>query len=134
MLIERAFVLSNYKEKSFRFQSPAQHFFARFLPSFAILFIFLVHLLFFSASHPTIINTQKHRKTHDSIRPAYVDVNECSEGTDDCNRKTQLCLNTRGGYKCQEKIGDKCFPGLKYNSGTKLCEGARRLFNLFAAL
>lgn len=53
----------------------------------------------------------------------HIDVNECSEGTDDCNRKTQLCLNTRGSYKCQEKIGDKCLPGLKYNLETKLCEG-----------
>lgn len=52
------------------------------------------------------------------------DINECLEGTDDCNRKTQLCLNLRGSYKCQDKIGDKCLTGLKYNSETKLCEGA----------
>lgn len=61
-----------------------------------------------------------------------LDINECSEGLDDCNRKTQLCLNTRGGYKCQEKIGDKCLPGLKYNIGTKLCEGWCRSFDWFS--
>ena len=59
------------------------------------------------------------------------DINECSEGIDGCNRKTQLCLNTLGGYNCQEKIGDKCFPGLKYNVETKLCEGAERLSLIF---
>lgn len=73
------------------------------------LFIFLFFCLFFS-----------HKQINDSI---LLDINECSEGTDDCNRKTQLCLNTRGSYKCQEKIGDKCLLGLKYNSETKLCEG-----------
>lgn len=61
------------------------------------------------------------------------DINECSEGTDDCNRKTQLCLNTRGSYKCQEKIVDKCLPGLKYNLETKLCEGGLA-FDSFCAI
>lgn len=54
------------------------------------------------------------------------DINECSEGLDDCNSQTQLCLNTKGGFKCQEKIdkiGDKCLPGLKFDEETKLCEG-----------
>lgn len=71
------------------------------------------------------------QQTNDSILS---DINECSEESDDCNRKTQLCLNTRGGYKCQEKIGDKCLPGLKYNSETKLCEGGCFFFFFFLCL
>lgn len=53
----------------------------------------------------------------------FPDINECLEETDNCNRKTQLCINTRGQYKCQSKIVDECLPGLKYNLGTKQCEG-----------
>lgn len=53
----------------------------------------------------------------------FPDINECLEETDNCNRKTQLCINTRGRYKCQIKIVDECLAGLKYNLETKQCEG-----------
>lgn len=79
-------------------------------------FLFRLPFIYFSLFLPFF----SHKQINDSI---LLDINECSEGTDDCNRKTQLCLNTRGSYKCQEKIGDKCLLGLKYNSETKLCEG-----------
>jgi hypothetical protein len=55
------------------------------------------------------------------------DINECTEGIDNCNRQTQLCLNIPGGYKCQDKAIDKCLPGLQFNSVTSLCEGASLL-------
>jgi hypothetical protein len=76
----------------------------------------MICFISFSVSH------RPRHCTRSSIR--LKDINECTEGSDDCNRKTQLCLNTRGSYKCQEKIGEKCLPGLKYNQETKLCEGA----------
>lgn len=88
------------------------------------------HLQFIHFLVRSLFGTNNRRRTQKNLMIQFrrpIDINECSEGTDDCNRKTQLCLNTRGSYKCQEKIGDKCLPGLKYNSGTKLCEGARRL-------
>lgn len=52
------------------------------------------------------------------------DINECSEAIDDCNRQTQLCLNTPGGYRCQDKVTENCIPGLSFNTETSLCEGA----------
>ncbi|KAL7022702.1 hypothetical protein ACKWTF_012350 [Chironomus riparius] len=51
-----------------------------------------------------------------------VDINECAEGLDDCDRRTQLCLNIPGSFKCQDKVVDTCLPGLKYDLETKLCE------------
>lgn len=52
-----------------------------------------------------------------------LDINECAEGLDDCDRRTQLCLNIPGGFKCQDKVVDTCLPGLKYNLEKKSCEG-----------
>lgn len=92
----------------------------RFLPHF--LNLFHLQLIYFSS----LIYFRFLTQTNDSI-PA--DINECAEGTDDCNRTTQLCLNMRGSYKCKERVGDKCLTGLKYNSETKLCEGACRLIH-----
>jgi hypothetical protein len=60
-----------------------------------------------------------------------LDINECAEGNDDCDRRTQLCLNTPGSFKCQDKVVDTCLPGLKYNLETKLCEGALPAHALF---
>lgn len=52
------------------------------------------------------------------------DINECSEGIDNCNRQTQLCLNMAGGFECQDKVTETCLQGLQFNSVTSLCEGA----------
>ncbi|KAH6928517.1 hypothetical protein HPB50_016854 [Hyalomma asiaticum] len=37
-------------------------------------------------------------------------VDECSEGIDDCDLDTQSCLNTHGGYQCLSKESKEC-PG-----------------------
>lgn len=58
------------------------------------------------------------------FQSTFKDVNECSEGIDDCNRQTQLCLNMAGGFKCQDKVTENCITGLQYNTNTRLCEGA----------
>jgi hypothetical protein len=55
---------------------------------------------------------------------AQTDINECSEETDDCDRLTQLCLNTPGSFRCQQKVVEKCLHGLRENPVTRLCEGA----------
>lgn len=114
-------------QQNFHFSFPFHLIFSlqQFLLFICKLFIFF---LFFCFHLFCFILKQQ---TNDSILS---DINECSEGTDDCNRKTQLCLNTRGGYKCQEKIGDKCLPGLKYNSETKLCEGGCFLIHFLSWL
>ncbi|XP_050026342.1 uncharacterized protein [Dermacentor andersoni] len=39
-----------------------------------------------------------------------IDVDECSEGLDDCEGDTQSCLNTHGGYQCLSKESKEC-PG-----------------------
>ncbi|XP_037577535.1 fibulin-1-like isoform X1 [Dermacentor silvarum] len=39
-----------------------------------------------------------------------IDVDECSEGLDDCELDTQSCLNTHGGYQCLSKESKEC-PG-----------------------
>ncbi|XP_065305767.1 fibulin-1-like isoform X9 [Dermacentor albipictus] len=39
-----------------------------------------------------------------------IDVDECSEGLDDCEGDTQSCLNIHGGYQCLSKESKEC-PG-----------------------
>ena len=43
----------------------------------------------------------------------FVDIDECSVGTDDCG---QECVNTEGNYTCQ------CFPNYRLINATD-CEG-----------
>lgn len=57
-----------------------------------------------------------------------LDINECLEGTDACNRETQHCLNGRGNYTCQNKAVETCSPGFIYDSASKACEGLNIAF------
>lgn len=57
-----------------------------------------------------------------------LDINECLEGTDACNRETQHCLNGRGNYTCQNKAVETCLPGFIYDSASKACEGLNIAF------
>lgn len=94
-------------------------------PFYRFCLLNLTHMIWFESP----------KKNHHEIVAQKKDINECSEGSHECDSQTQLCLNTRGGYKCQEKIdkiGDKCLPGLKFDEETKLCEGWCSFFSLFA--
>lgn len=53
----------------------------------------------------------------------YLDIDECATGQDDCNRDSQICLNTQGGFTCQNRASKtSCPAGFKSNMiGT--CEG-----------
>lgn len=43
-----------------------------------------------------------------------LDIDECVEETDDCNRKSQICLNMQGSFFCQNKASKTtCPPGYK---------------------
>ncbi|KAM7309251.1 fibulin-1 isoform X4 [Ixodes scapularis] len=44
-----------------------------------------------------------------------IDVDECSEGLDDCGMEQQTCLNTYGGFQCLSKDGKECPAGYKWN-------------------
>lgn len=72
---------------------------------------------------------------YDFIEPRkhfFKDINECTEGIDICDRRTQLCLNTPGGYSCQDKVTENCLTGLRFNPSTRLCEGA--FYHYFALI
>lgn len=51
------------------------------------------------------------------------DTDECLRSQDSCNRVTEVCVNTIGGYTCDPKPVSKCPIGLKLNLASKLCEG-----------
>ncbi|RVE48740.1 hypothetical protein evm_006634 [Chilo suppressalis] len=50
------------------------------------------------------------------------DVDECAIRKDDCNHLSQFCINTRGGFHCQDKVSKHCPPGFKINPNTNRCE------------
>lgn len=54
---------------------------------------------------------------------SFPDINECLEETDNCNDSTQICLNTRGSFVCQNKVSEQCLPGFKYDKNKKTCQG-----------
>lgn len=53
-----------------------------------------------------------------------LDVDECVDGTNNCNWTTHSCVNTQGGYMCQEKSGSTdCIAGYKFSDQQKKCIG-----------
>lgn len=51
------------------------------------------------------------------------DIDECIAGKDECNKESQICLNTKGNYTCIDKASKKsCPPGFKKNIVTQSCE------------
>ncbi|KAF7286998.1 hypothetical protein GWI33_002838, partial [Rhynchophorus ferrugineus] len=51
------------------------------------------------------------------------DIDECLTGENDCNRDSQVCVNTKGNYTCIDKASKAaCPPGFKKNSLTFVCE------------
>ena len=60
-----------------------------------------------------------------------LDINECDENSAICDKHTQLCLNTKGGYECKDKVVEKCMAGLKYNIQSKQCEGGYKKFFIY---
>nr|XP_026486783.1 latent-transforming growth factor beta-binding protein 4-like isoform X1 [Vanessa tameamea] len=51
-----------------------------------------------------------------------LDIDECEETLDDCQRLSQHCINSHGSYFCQDHVSKRCAPGFKVNSGTGICE------------
>lgn len=52
----------------------------------------------------------------------FIDIDECQTGTDDCNRKSQNCLNTRGNFTCIDKVSKmNCPPGFKMDTKSDEC-------------
>ncbi|XP_064473187.1 fibulin-1-like isoform X2 [Ornithodoros turicata] len=49
-----------------------------------------------------------------------IDVDECSEGLNDCALEDQVCLNTYGGFQCLSKDREDCPAGYKREGG--VCE------------
>lgn len=45
------------------------------------------------------------------------DINECLEGTDDCDDTNSNCMNVEGGFTCECKLG------FVMNQATEECEG-----------
>ncbi|KAK8765935.1 hypothetical protein V5799_007283 [Amblyomma americanum] len=45
-----------------------------------------------------------------------IDVDECSEGLDDCVPESQTCLNTHGGYQCLSKQSKQCPDGYEWKN------------------
>ncbi|XP_075987450.1 uncharacterized protein LOC142984030 isoform X2 [Anticarsia gemmatalis] len=51
-----------------------------------------------------------------------LDIDECDERLDDCQRLSQHCINTHGGFFCQDHVSKRCAPGFKVNVATGICE------------
>ncbi|XP_026317325.1 uncharacterized protein LOC113228275 [Hyposmocoma kahamanoa] len=51
-----------------------------------------------------------------------IDVDECEEHLDDCNRLSQYCINTHGSFFCQDHVSRRCKPGFSANFNTGICE------------
>lgn len=51
-----------------------------------------------------------------------IDIDECEERLDDCQRLSQHCINTHGSFFCQDHVSKRCAPGFKVNPGTGICE------------
>ncbi|KAK8406643.1 hypothetical protein O3P69_007314 [Scylla paramamosain] len=50
------------------------------------------------------------------------DVDECEDGSHNCNWTTHLCVNNQGGYMCQEKSGSsECVAGYKFSTQQQKC-------------
>lgn len=51
------------------------------------------------------------------------DIDECITGENNCNKESQICINTKGNYSCAEKVSTNfCPPGFKKNPYTQLCD------------
>ena len=48
-----------------------------------------------------------------------LDIDECIEGSHDCDSSTEMCVNLVGSYSCQ------CVDGFQLNGQT--CEGKKHL-------
>ncbi|XP_028025641.1 latent-transforming growth factor beta-binding protein 4-like isoform X1 [Bombyx mandarina] len=51
-----------------------------------------------------------------------IDIDECEESLDDCQRLSQHCINTHGSFFCQDHVSKRCAPGFKVNTSTGICE------------
>ncbi|KAI5645950.1 calcium-binding EGF domain-containing protein [Phthorimaea operculella] len=51
-----------------------------------------------------------------------LDIDECEERRDDCQRLSQYCINTHGGFFCQDHVSKRCAPGFAVNKMTGICE------------
>ncbi|XP_049881665.1 fibulin-1-like isoform X2 [Pectinophora gossypiella] len=51
-----------------------------------------------------------------------LDIDECEEHLDDCQRLSQHCINTHGSFFCQDHVSKRCTPGFKVNKVTGICE------------
>lgn len=51
-----------------------------------------------------------------------IDIDECSERLDDCQRLSQHCINTHGSFFCQDHVSRRCAPGFMANRATGVCE------------
>lgn len=50
------------------------------------------------------------------------DVDECEDDSHNCNWTTHICVNTQGGYMCQEKsVSSECVAGYKFSSQQQKC-------------
>lgn len=63
-----------------------------------------------------------------------LDVNECLEQLDACDRERQHCLNGRGNYSCLPKAVTMCQPGFAYNVSLGVCEGLPAFFIIISLL
>lgn len=54
----------------------------------------------------------------------FLDVDECVDNAHNCNWTTHFCVNTQGGYMCEEKSGSSdCAAGYKFSIQQQKCIG-----------
>ncbi|KAJ8923557.1 hypothetical protein NQ315_010136, partial [Exocentrus adspersus] len=70
----------------------------------------------------TILNNN-HKVCFCSSQQPVRDIDECLTGNNDCNKESQVCVNTKGNYTCVDKASKNlCPPGFKKNTLSQLCE------------
>jgi hypothetical protein len=59
-----------------------------------------------------------------------LDIDECKEGTHNCDKQFEECINNPGGFQCiprnEQQIRDQesvCLPGYKWNITYQICRG-----------
>ncbi|KAK9889438.1 hypothetical protein WA026_004707 [Henosepilachna vigintioctopunctata] len=52
-----------------------------------------------------------------------VDIDECTSNRNNCNKQTQICVNTNGSFLCTDiPIAEPCSPGFRKNPYTQQCD------------
>lgn len=65
----------------------------------------------------------------------FLDIDECDEQPDVCDKETHFCLNLQGSFTCHELTGTgprSCPAGFKYDAKDSVCKGNKDVMKSLA--